>query len=90
MKQVGSRYAQHMNKKYKRTGTLWEGRHKSSLIQSEKYLLTCYRYIELNPVRAGMVQKPEEYKWKSYHANAWGDAGWIEPHTEYVELGGIS
>ncbi len=50
MKTVGSRYAQYINKKYKRTGTLWEGRHKSSLIQSERYLLTCYRYIELNPV----------------------------------------
>jgi putative transposase len=62
MKQVGSRYAQYINKKYKRTGTFWEGRHKSSLVQTEKYLLTCYRYIELNPVRAGMVEKPEEYK----------------------------
>ncbi len=87
MKQVGSRYAQYINKKYKRTGTLWEGRHKSSLIQSEKYLLTCYRYVELNPVRAGMVEKPESYKWTSYHANAWGDLSWIKPHEEYQRLG---
>jgi putative transposase len=87
MKQVGSRYAQYINKKYKRTGTLWEGRHKSSLIQSEKYLLTCYRYIELNPVRAAMVEKPEEYRWTSYHANAWGDMSWIVPHEEYQQLG---
>jgi putative transposase len=57
MKQVGSRYAQYINKKYKRTGTLWEGRHKSSLIQSEKYLLTCYRYIELNLVRAWLKNR---------------------------------
>ncbi len=87
MKQVGSRYAQYINKKYKRTGTLWEGRHKSSLIQSERYLLTCYRYIELNPVRAGMVEKPEEYKWTSYHANAWSDVSWLVPHYEYLCLG---
>lgn len=58
------------------------------MIQSEKYLLTCYRYIELNPVRAGMVENPEEYKWTSYHANAWGDMSWIEPHNEYQRLGG--
>ncbi len=88
MKQVGSRYAQYFNKKYGRTGPLWEGRHKSSLIQAEKYLLTCYRYIELNPVRANMVASPEEYKWTSYHANAWGDmSGWLLPHEEYNRLG---
>lgn len=86
MKQVGSRYAQYFNKKYRRTGTLWEGRHKSSLIQTEKYLLTCYRYIELNPVRANMVKRPEEYKWTSYHANAWGDESWITPHAEFLNL----
>ena len=65
MKVVGSRYAQYINKKYKRTGTLWEGRHRSSLIQTEKYFLTCCRYIELNPVTANMVKRPEEYKWSS-------------------------
>ena len=87
MKVVGSRYAQYINLKYKRTGTLWEGRHRSSLIQTEKYLLTCYRYIELNPVRAGMVKRPEEYQWSSYGMNAWGDHGWLTPHTEYLALG---
>lgn len=87
MKVVGSRYAQYINLKYKRTGTLWEGRHRSSLIQTEKYLLTCYRYIELNPVRAGMVKRPEEYQWSSYGMNAWGDQGWLTPHTEYLALG---
>jgi len=87
MKVVGSRYAQYINLKYKRTGTLWEGRHRSSLVQSEKYLLTCYRYIELNPVRAMMVQRPEEYKWSSYGVNAWGDQSWLVPHAEYLALG---
>ena len=66
---------------------MWEGRHRSSLVQSEKYLLTCFRYIELNPVRADMVQRPEEYRWSSYGSNAWGDAGWITPHEEYLRLG---
>jgi putative transposase len=75
MKVVGSRYAQYINLKYRRTGTLWEGRHRSSLVQSERYLLSCYRYIELNPVRAGMVSRPEEYRWSSYAINAWGDEG---------------
>jgi putative transposase len=87
MKIVGSRYAQYINKKYGRTGTLWEGRHSSSLVQEEKYLMACYRYIELNPVRANMVKRPEEYRWSSYGANAWGDAHWLKPHDEYTRLG---
>lgn len=62
-KVVGSRFAQYMNRTYHRTGTLWEGRHKSSVIDSESYLLTCYRYVELNPVIAGMIERPEEYRW---------------------------
>ncbi|MES9899160.1 MAG: transposase [Sedimenticola sp.] len=88
MKVVGSRYAQYINKKYKRTGTLWEGRHRASLVQQNRYLLTCYRYIELNPVRAGMVLRPEEYRWSSYGSNGWGDGSWITPHQEYFRLGG--
>lgn len=87
MKVVGSRYAQYINRKYQRTGTLWEGRHRASLVQSEKYLLACTRYIELNPVRAGMVGRPEEYRWSSYGANAWGDFSWLRPHDEYLKLG---
>ena len=87
LKVVGSRYAQYINKSYRRTGTLWEGRHRSSLVQSEQYLLTCMRYIELNPVRAGMVERPEEYKWSSYGINAWGDQSWLVPHDEYQHLG---
>jgi putative transposase len=85
-KVVGSRYAQYINYRYKRTGSLWEGRHRSSLVQTDRYLLCCYRYVELNPVRAGMVTRPEEYRWSSYHSNAWGDPGWLKPHEEFVRL----
>ena len=87
MKVVGSRYAQYINKKYKRTGTLWEGRHRSSLVQTEKYFLTCCRYIELNPVSANMVKRPEEYRWSSYQTNACGDESWLVLHEEYKRLG---
>ena len=87
MKVVGSRYAQYVNKKYRRTGTLWEGRHRASLVQAERYLLTCMRYIECNPVRANMVARPEAYRWSSYGVNAWGDATWLTPHAEYLRLG---
>ncbi|GAB4344272.1 MAG: transposase [Gammaproteobacteria bacterium] len=87
MRVVGSRYAQYINRKYRRTGTLWEGRHRASLVQSERYLLTCSRYIELNPVRAGMVARPEEYCWSSYGVNGWGDESWLRPHEEYLRLG---
>lgn len=88
MQVVGSRYAHYVNKRYRRTGTLWEGRHRASLVQSERYLLSCYRYIELNPVRAGMVNHPAEYRWSSYRNNAWGDPGWLIQHSEYRRLGG--
>lgn len=87
MRVVGSRYAQFINKKYQRTGSLWEGRHKSSIVQTERYLLTCYRYIELNPVRAKMVDGPEKYQWSSYMNNAWGSDSWIVPHDIYNALG---
>ena len=91
MKVVGSRYVFYMNKTYQRSGTMWEGRHKSSVVDSEHYLLKCYRYIELNPVAAGMVTSPEEYNWSSYHANGWGDQLEIlTPHDEYLGLGSTS
>ena len=63
---VGRIYVLYINKKYKRTGSLWEGRYKCSLINADEYLLACYRYIEINPVSAGMVRGPEEYPWSSY------------------------
>lgn len=88
MQALGRRYVYYINKTYKRTGTLWEGRYKSSLIDSDNYLLTCMRYIELNPIRASMVNHPGEYKWSSYHANAQGDINsLIESHPLYIELG---
>ena len=88
MKAVASRYAYVLNKTYKRSGTLWEGRHKASAVDSEMYLLKCYRYIELNPVVAAMVRRPEEYLWSSYRSNAWGDTqSWMTPHEQYLKLG---
>ena len=88
MQALGRRYVYYINKTYKRTGTLWEGRYKASLIDSDGYLLTCMRYIELNPVRANMVDHPGEYKWSSYHANAQGvDMPFIEKHPLYLALG---
>ena len=87
MRVIGSSYAQHINKKYERTGTLWEGRHRSSLIQSTRHLLNCYRYIELNPVRAKMVKHPADYPWSSYAFNALGEPSWLTEHDEYTALG---
>lgn len=91
MQSVGRRYVQYINYSYKRSGTLWEGRYKASLVQSEAYLLTCMRYIELNPVRAAMVNRPESYKWSSYRANAQGlEDSLLTPHAEYEALGPTS
>ena len=88
MQSVGRRYVQYVNKAYQRCGTLWESRHKASLIDAEPYLLSCYRYIELNPVAAGMVQHPGEYPWSSYHRNAYGKANdLLVPHRLYKGLG---
>ena len=70
MKHLGQRHAQHANRCYGRTGSLWEGRFRSCIVCDEAYVLRCYRYIELNPVRAGMVAHPREYPWSSYKANA--------------------
>lgn len=67
---------------------MWEGRHKPSVVDSENYLLKCYRYIELKSVTANMVKRPEEYQWSSNCCNAWGDLSpVIEPHNEYIRLG---
>lgn len=77
-----------MNRTYRRSGTLWEGRYRSCPTQAEDYLLTCQRYIELNPVRAGMVEHPAEYRWSSYRANAQGESdALIQPHAVYGALG---
>lgn len=88
MKALGQRYVQYVNRTYRRSGTLWEGRFRSCLTQEEQYLLACQRYIELNPVRASMVEHPAEYPWSSYRANAQGETNpLIEPHPLYLALG---
>ena len=88
MQMLGRYYVQYYNYTYQRTGTLWEGRYKATLIDSETYLLTCMRYIELNPVRADMVAHPSEYPWSSYRCNALGQANeLVTPHLEYKRLG---
>lgn len=69
MQSVGRRYVQYINKTYHRSGTLWEGRYKASIVDAEDYLLACYRYIELNPIRVNMVVQPIEYRWSSYAVN---------------------
>ncbi|MBZ0095877.1 MAG: transposase [Sulfuricella sp.] len=88
MKRLGQRYVQYVNRTYRRSGTLWEGRFRSCLVEEDTYLLGCCRYIELNPVRAAMVVHPADYPWSSYRANAQGDANsLITPHTIYQALG---
>jgi putative transposase len=87
IKHLGQRYVQYINRTYQRSGTLWEGRFRSCLTQTETYVLACYRYIELNPVRANMVRHPREYRWSSYRANAEGKANMlITPHDMYQRL----
>lgn len=89
MKHLGQRYVQYINKTYRRSGTLWEGRFRSSIVQEQGYLLRCYRYIELNPVRADMVRHPRDYQWSSYSANGEGEPSrLLTPHEEYLALGG--
>ena len=88
MQSLGRRYVQYTNRFYRRTGSLWEGRFKSSLVQAEDYLLACQRYIELNPVRAGMCAHPREYRWSSYRANAeQARDPLVTAHDEYRGLG---
>jgi putative transposase len=84
MKRLAQCYTQHVNKAQERTGSLWQGRYRSCLVTSERYALACYRYVELNPVSAGMVGHPRDYRWSSYRANAEGRSDrLIEPHPAY-------
>jgi putative transposase len=88
MKHLGQRYVQYSNRTYKRSGTLWEGRYRSCLLQDQGYLLRCHRYIEMNPVRAGMTEHPADYRWSSYRINAQGEtSSLIVPHEQYLALG---
>jgi putative transposase len=87
MQSLGRRYVQYVNRQYRRTGSLWEGRYKSSVLEAESYLLACMRYIELNPVRAAMVADPGGYRWSSYRANGLGQTdAWLTPHPLYLGL----
>ena len=87
MQDLGRRYVLYVNSAYKRTGALYDGRFKSSLVETSSYLLACMRYIELNPVRAGMVRSPGEHPWSSFGQNASGDpTGLVKPHPEYLQL----
>jgi len=88
MQSLGRYYVRYYNKTYRRSGTLWEGRFKSCVVESTDYLLQCYRYIELNPVRAAMVEGPSDYPWSSYHCNGRGiHSKLITPHESYLRLG---
>jgi putative transposase len=88
MRNLGQRYVQYFNKAHRRTGGLWEGRYRSSFVATDEYLLACYRYIELNPVRAGMVSHPAAYSWSSYRTNADGDeSSLVTPHALYLAMG---
>jgi len=88
MQALGRIYVQHFNQRYERTGTLWEGRYRSSLIDSDQYFFRCSRYIETNPIRAGLATSPEEYRWSSFRSNAegWPDA-LVRRHPLYLALG---
>lgn len=88
MRTLNQQYVQYVNRKHGRSGTLWEGRYRSCLTQDDHYLLMCHRYVELNPVRAGMVAIPEAYRWSSYRANAYGDVNTlITRHAIFRSLG---
>jgi putative transposase len=88
MQSLGRKYVRYFNERHGRTGTLWEGRFRSGLIDSERYLLQCSRYIELNPVRAGMVADPASYRWSSFRSNAAGETDMlVRRHAVYLALG---
>jgi putative transposase len=88
MQDIGRWYVPYFNKGHERTGGLWEGRYRSFPIDTVKYFLTCLRYVDLNPVRAGIVSSPDEYRWSSYRTNALGiESLLVERHPVFDELG---
>lgn len=88
MQYLGRHYVHYINKKYHRSGTLWERRYRASLIETETYLMQVYRYIDLNPVRAGMVAQAQDYRWSSVRANpCLQSTDWLTAHTQYLALG---
>ena len=87
LQSLGRRYVRYINDTHHRSGTLWEGRYKASLVGDGDYLMHCHRYIELNPLRAAMVADPREYRWSSHHALAFGDTDpLVHPHSAYLAL----
>lgn len=88
MQGIGTTYVRHFNDRHERTGTLWEGRFQSCPVDTGKYLWNCHRYIELNPVRAGIVSTPDQFKWSSFSENAFGcPSGLVTPRPEFWALG---
>ena len=88
MQAVGRSYVLYFNKRHGRSGTLWEGRYRSALIQTERYFLACMAYIDLNPVRAGMVAQAADYLWSSHgHYIGRQNEAWLSPHPLYWEMG---
>ena len=87
MRQLNQRYVQAINRAYRRSGTMWEGRFRSCLVDSEAYVLACYRYIELNPVRAGMVRDPQDFPWSSHRSNVSAlPSTLVTPHETFRSL----
>jgi len=88
MQYTGRQYVPYFNRHYGRTGTLWEGRYKSSVIDAESYYLACLHYIEMNPVRASVVRHPRDYRWSSYRCHAEGERNaLVTPHILYTQFG---
>ena len=87
MQKLGRRYVRQFNLRHRRTGTLWEGRYKSCLVDSRDYLLRCYQYIDLNPVRARMTDVPESFRWSSCRAHCAQEDPLVTHHRAYLELG---
>jgi putative transposase len=91
IKWLSQKYVQHINRKYGRYGTLWQGRYRSCLVGDALYFLVCQRYIELNPVRAGLSSHPADYDWSSYRTNAFGQrSSFLVPHQNYLQLADTS
>ncbi len=88
MQSLSGRYVQYVNAAHGRSGTLWEGRYRACIVETERYLMTCHRYIELNPVRAGLVRRPADYPWSSFrHNGAGAPSGFVVQHALYRALG---
>jgi putative transposase len=88
MQRIDAGYSRYFNRKHRRRGTIWGGRYKAKVIEDERYWLTVLRYIEQNPVAAGLVRRPDDYVWTSYRVHAHGVSSWLSSHQVYDGLGG--